>query len=214
MFGLPIETRTAITWETNHGHSRNQVSQRSLVLVLRLSKGATLKKTRWLIPVIALIVIAIDQVTKYLVTSNLPLGGAWSPFPGPNPIFQIIYTTNTGAAFGLFKDLGPVFVLVAIVVISFIIAYARRLSDDQGLLSVALGFMLGGSFGNLIDRLRLGGAVVDFIDVGIGATRWYTSNVSDMSIVLGVILLGISMLREERQQKKPGAADLNTESKA
>jgi len=171
-----------------------------------------LKKSRWLIPAIALIVIVIDQVSKYLVSTYLPLGGTWSPFPGPNPVFQIVYVYNTGVAFGLFKDLGPVFVFVAIVVIMVIILYARRLSEGQALLAVAVGLMLGGSIGNLIDRLLRSGHVIDFIDVGIGTTRWYVSNIADMSIVLGVILLGIAMLREERKQKKSKPGDIETPS--
>ena len=68
------------------------------------------------------------------------------------------------------------------------------------MLGAALGLILGGSLGNLIDRLRLG-QVLDFIDIGIGTTRWYTSNIADASIVLGVILLGLAMLREDRHAK-------------
>ncbi len=170
----------------------------------------TLKKSRWLIPILALLVITADQVSKYLVSTYLPLGGAWSPLPGSNPVFQIIYTYNTGVAFGLFKDLGPVFVLVAIVVITVLIIYSRHLTDDQLLLRLALGLQLGGAFGNLIDRV-VRGHVIDFIDVGIGTTRWYVSNLSDISIVLGVILLGLSMLREERKLKKSNHGDTETQ---
>jgi len=160
-----------------------------------------LKKTTWLILIVAVLVIAIDQGSKYLVTYYLSVGGAWSPFPGPTPFFQIIYTYNTGVAFGLFKDLGPVFVLIALIVVGGMIFYARQLRSDQWLTCVALGLMLGGAIGNLIDRIRLG-HVVDFIDVGVGTTRWYTSNLADVSLVLGVILLGLAMLIEEIRSKK------------
>ena len=170
-----------------------------------------MKTSRWLIPIIALLVIVADQTSKYLVSTYLPLGGAWSPLPGPYPVFQIVYTYNTGVAFGLFKDLGPVFVVVAIVVITIIIMYSRHLTDDQLLLRLALGLQLGGAFGNLIDRIARG-HVIDFIDVGIGTTRWYVSNLSDISIVSGVIVLGISMLREERKQKKSNHSDTETQS--
>jgi signal peptidase II len=71
---------------------------------------------------------------------------------------------------------------------------------------VALGLLLGGAIGNLIDRIRLG-HVIDFIDVGVGTTRWYTSNLSVVALVLGVILLGVAMLREEvRRRPKPDRA--------
>ena len=86
-----------------------------------------------------------------------------------------------------------------------IIFYSHKLRDDQWLTCAALGLMLGGAVGNVIDRVRLG-HVVDFIDVGIGATRWYTSNLADVSIVLGVILLGAATLLDERKhrQSQPG----------
>jgi signal peptidase II len=163
-----------------------------------------LKKRQWVIPLIAVAVILIDQLSKYLVTTNLPLYGSWSPLPGPDPFFRIIYVYNTGAAFGLFKDLGPIFTLIAIVVIFAIVYYSRRLSEDEWLLRVALGLQLGGAIGNLLDRVRLG-HVIDFIDIGFGTTRWYTSNLADVSIVLGVILLGLSMLRDERRSRRAAA---------
>ncbi len=160
-----------------------------------------MKKPTWIILIVAVLVIALDQGSKYLVTRYLPVGGAWSPFHGPLPFFQIVYTYNTGVAFGLFKDLGPVFILIALVVVGVLIIYARKLRGDQWLTCVALGLLLGGAIGNLVDRLRLG-HVIDFIDVGVGTTRWYTSNLADVSIVLGVILLGVAMLIEEIRSKK------------
>lgn len=148
----------------------------------------------------AALVLTVDQVTKYLVATNLPLGGTWSPLPGPQPLFQVVHAYNTGAAFGLFQNMTPVFIGVAIIVITGIMVYARQLRGDQLLLGVALGCTLGGSLGNLIDRLRLG-QVLDFIDIGVGPTRWYTSNIADASIVLGVIWLGIAMLHEDRRPR-------------
>ncbi len=159
-----------------------------------------MKKSHRLMLVFALLVLVADQVTKYLVATNLPLGGRWSPLPDPLPLFQIVHAYNTGAAFGLFQNMNPVFIVVAIIVSGVIVVYARQLHGDQRLLGAALGLILGGSLGNLIDRLRLG-QVLDFIDIGIGTTRWYTSNIADASIVLGVILLGLAMLREDRHAK-------------
>ena len=165
-----------------------------------------MKKTSWIILIVAGLVVALDQGSKYLVTQSLPVGGVWSPFPGPTPFFQIVYTYNTGATFGLFKDYGPVFILIALVIVGALILYARRLRPDQWLMCVALGLMLGGAIGNLIDRIRLG-HVIDFIDVGVGTTRWYTSNLSDVSLVLGVILLGVALLREELRHKPAPPSD-------
>jgi signal peptidase II len=147
-------------------------------------------------PVIAVLVLVIDQVTKYLVASNLPLGGTWSPLSGPLPLFQIVHAYNTGAAFGLFQNMNPVFIVVAIIVSAAISVYARQLRSDQLLLGTALGLMLGGALGNVIDRVRIG-HVLDFFDIGIGTLR-NASNVADWCIVLGVSLLAIVMWREGR----------------
>jgi signal peptidase II len=157
--------------------------------------------TRLLIGV-ALLVIVVDQIIKFIVSSALPLGGAWSPLTGPDPFFQIIHTANTGVAFGLFRNLGPIFIIVPLLISGAILVYARRLHDTQRFLAVALGFMLGGALGNVVDRIRVG-YVIDFFDIGIGSLR-NASNVADWCIVLGVILLAIAMWREERQAKLSG----------
>lgn len=160
-----------------------------------------MKKTTWIILIVAVLVMAIDQLGKTVVATLLPLGGAWSPFPGENPVFRIIYTYNLGVAFGLFKDLSPVFVVIALIVAGVIIFYSRKLRGDQWLTCVSLGLMLGGAIGNVIDRIRLG-HVIGLIDVGIGTARWYTSNLADVSIVLGVILLGLATLLDEWKQRR------------
>ena len=160
-----------------------------------------MKTAVWITLSVAALVIAADQISKFLVTATLPWGGMWSPFPGQNPIFRIVHATNTGVAFGLFKGWGPLFVVIAAVAAALIILYANRLRDDQWLMYVALGLMLGGAIGNVIDRLRLG-HVIDFIDVGIGTTRWYTSNLADVAIVSGVILLGLATLLDEWKHRQ------------
>jgi len=159
-----------------------------------------LKKTTLLVLIVAVVVIVIDQVVKYLVSSALPLGGAWSPLSGPNPLFQIVHVANTGVAFGLFKDLGVVFIIVPLVISGFIIYYARRLRADQTFMAFALGLTLGGALGNLIDRIRIG-YVIDYFDIGVGALR-NASNFADWSIVLGVIWLAVATLLDDRKQKQ------------
>ena len=159
-----------------------------------------MKKTTLLVLIVALLVIAVDQVIKYLVSTSLPFGGAWSPLSGSNPFFQIVYVANTGVAFGLFKDLGAIFIIVPLIISGIIIYYARHLRADQKFLALALGLTLGGALGNVIDRARLG-YVIDYFDVGVGTLR-NASNFADWSIVLGVILLGVATLLDERKQKQ------------
>jgi signal peptidase II len=158
--------------------------------------------------VVAALVIALDQTTKWLVSTRMELYQSWAPVPSLADWFTITYTTNTGAAFGLFKDWALVFAVVAIIVIVVIFYYQQFLEEGQWLLRVALGFQLGGATGNLIDRLRLGGHVVDFLDlrrVPILNIHWPVSNFADISIVIGVALLILVMLREPQSdgQKTP-----------
>ena len=150
-------------------------------------------------------VIAVDQMVKLIVSAALPLGGAWSPFAGPNPFFQIIYTANTGVAFGLFKDLGPVFIIVPLIVSGVILSMRGGCTADQRFMALALGFMLGGALGNVIDRIRVGD-VIDFFDVGLGSFR-NASNFADWCIVLGVILLAIAMCAKNGKRNSVAMSD-------
>ncbi len=159
-----------------------------------------MKKVHWLALITAGFVVIIDQAVKYLVSSSLPLGGRWSPLPGSAPLIQIIHAANTGAALGLFKDFNSIFIVVVGLISLIIVIYARRLRADQRLMALALGLLLGGSLGNLVDRLRFG-YVIDYFDIGIGALR-NASNFADWCIVLGVILLALTMLRDERRQRR------------
>ena len=155
--------------------------------------------------VIAAVTLLIDQFTKYLAATYLATIVVWAPIPSLAHVFTFTYTTNTGVAFGLFKDLGPIFVGVAVVVIAAIVIYQREIPQEAWLVRVALGLQLGGAAGNLVDRLRVG-HVIDFIHFHF----WPVFNVADMSIVGGVILLALTMLREGKEPAKP--APQQTES--
>lgn len=166
-----------------------------------------MKKTSLIVLIVAVLVIVIDQIVKLVVSTSLPLGGAWSPLPGNTPFFQIVHVANTGVAFGLFRDLGSVFIIVPLIISGIIIYYARRLRPDQLFMAFALGLTLGGALGNVIDRIRLG-YVIDYFDIGVGSLR-NASNFADWSIVLGVILLAVATLLDERKQKKTNPSEAN-----
>jgi signal peptidase II len=134
--------------------------------------------------VVAAIVFALDQATKYLVTQSIGLYQSWAPLPGLARVFQFTFTTNTGAAFGVFPQLGGVFVIVAIGVIASIVVFYHHLPVENFWVRVSLGLQLGGALGNLADRLTRG-YVVDFVDIGF----WPIFNLADISIVIGVTLL-------------------------
>jgi len=157
---------------------------------------------------VAALTLVVDQYTKYLAMTRLAPVVTWAPIPSLAHIFTFTYTTNTGVAFGLFKDLGPIFVGVAVVVIAAIVIYQRQIPESAWLVRLALGLQLGGAAGNLMDRLRQG-HVIDFIHLHYYTPElrldWPVSNVSDIAIVTGVILLAFTMLREGREPVKPAA---------
>jgi signal peptidase II len=151
----------------------------------------------WVLPAVAVLALALDQWTKYLVVSSLALYESWMPISALGNIFTIHHVTNTGAAFGLFQNGNLFFVIVAIIVSLIIVLYYRYVPDGQWLVRVSLGMQLAGALGNLIDRLRFG-YVVDFLDFQI----WPVFNFADTSIVVGVILLALLLLREDYLERK------------
>ena len=139
---------------------------------------------------IALVVVVVDQLTKAWLVANVAQGEVLNVV---GDAVRLVYHQNSGALFGLFRDQAIVFGLISIGVIGLIVGYHAR-SARSMYLSVALGFLLGGAVGNLIDRLRLG-YVVDFVDIGIGDLRFYTFNVADSSISTAIVLLvGVALI--------------------
>ena len=151
-----------------------------------------------ILPVVALITIVFDQMTKRLVLAWLPSGQSWSPISGLGHWISLTLVTNTGAAFGLFPGLGSVFMIVAMAVIVVIAIYYWHMPQGQTLVKVSLGLQLGGAVGNLLDRLQYG-YVIDFVDFKV----WPVFNLADASIVLGVALLAYALLREPREGSSP-----------
>lgn len=151
------------------------------------------------------VVLLLDQGSKYLVETRIPLYGYWAPIPGLENIVRFTHTANTGAVFGLFQGTGMFFAGLAIVVAAAIVYINHTLPGKQWLLRVALGLQLGGALGNMIDRFRQG-HVTDFIDIG----PWYIFNVADMAIVGGVIVFAIALIRDEREARRKNAVPIKT----
>ncbi len=150
---------------------------------------------------LAATVIVTDQLTKAWLVSQLAPGES---MPVVGDYLRLVHSQNNGALFGLFRESAVLFGLASIVVIGLIVAYHAR-SGRSRYMSVALGLLLGGAIGNLIDRLRLG-YVVDFVDAGIGSFRWYTFNVADAAISFAILFLIAAALRPsltgERQDRE------------
>jgi signal peptidase II len=159
------------------------------------------RSQNWLILFgIAALTLIADGIAKSIVVNNLMLNQTWDP-PILEPFAKVTYTTNTGAAFGLFPRQGVLFVVIAVIVITAIIFYYRHLPTGYGLARVALGLQLGGALGNLIDRLRQG-YVVDFIDFNFWPMHnWPVFNLADSAIVVGVGLLAVTMLIEDAKER-------------
>lgn len=152
---------------------------------------------RSLLLLVAAAVIVVDHASKVAVESWLPLNGSWTPFPEAAHLFRITHLMNTGGAFGLFPGGRLFFTVIAAVVAAFIIGYNYQLPAGHLALRIALGFQLGGGLGNLLDRLRLG-HVTDFLDFGPVPVF----NLADVSIWVGVIILGLILLQEIRMEAK------------
>lgn len=148
-------------------------------------------------------VVALDQWSKYFVRLNLAPREQWVPWEWLAPHARIINSSNTGAAFGIFKDGALFFTVVAILVSIAIIFYYPRVPRSQTALRVALALQLGGALGNLADRLIQGGRVTDYISVG----RFPVFNVADAAIFIGVVILLVSSFMEGRRNRKEAEAE-------
>ena len=110
-------------------------------------------KTYGMMIIIATVLIALDQFTKYLIRSNLDFGQIWMPWKWLEPYARVIHINNTGAAFGLFKGANSVFMILAVIVSGVIIYYFPSISRKDWVIRTALSMQLAGALGNLIDRV-------------------------------------------------------------
>jgi signal peptidase II len=150
--------------------------------------------TRWSMPwvivvVVAIVIAALDQLTKQLATNTIGPGTGREPISIIPGVLQLRYVENTGAAFGILQDNTQILALVSFGVIALLVLIFGSMISRSLLLGFAFGLQFGGATGNLIDRIRLG-YVVDFIDV----PHWPTFNVADSGITVGVIILAFVLL--------------------
>jgi signal peptidase II len=151
---------------------------------------------------IAGFIILLDQWSKNLVRTLIPLGGSWTPWQWLEPYARIVHWQNTGAAFGMLQGFNLVFSILAIIVAIAILYYFPRVPRNEWLIRLAMAMQLGGAVGNLIDRLTQG-TVTDFISVGTFAVF----NVADACISVGTALLVFAVWNSERKQKKIAQAN-------
>ena len=149
-------------------------------------------------------VLLVDQLSKVAIRSTLRVGESW-PAEG---LVRITHGTNTGTAFGLLPNQTLVLIVSSVIAIAFLVYYYRTHALPSVLLRFAIGLLLGGAVGNLVDRIRVG-AVVDFIDLG----PWPIFNVADSSIVVGIaLLIGVTTLNGRKDEEASRVAGPATDS--
>lgn len=146
---------------------------------------------------LAILVFALDQLTKGIVRATLAPGQS-IPQDG---WFRFTHVTNTGAAFGLFPDQSFVLLITTLVGVAAIVMYYLYPPVNTPFLTISLGLQLGGAMGNLLDRVLLG-HVTDFLDFRI----WPVFNLADSAIVVGVIVLAGFLLLADRKAEQTTAS--------
>ena len=149
---------------------------------------------------VALLVILADQVSKFYVMTYLMNDGHYI---GVTSFFNVIQAWNTGVSFSMFNDGGKtgliILSLIAVVVVIFLLRWMYK--DNSKLIRVALGMIVGGAIGNLIDRIRYG-AVYDFLDFHVSGHHWPAFNVADSFICIGAFLIIVyGMFSVEKRTK-------------
>jgi signal peptidase II len=154
----------------------------------------------WALGLTAVAVLVADQLTKGLVIASLRVGERVNLL---GDLVAIWHTQNTGASFSLFQFNGSqvLFFFVTLLALGLIVSFHRSFRGQGVALHVLLGFVLGGTLGNFVDRLRFG-YVTDFISMGIGETRFPTYNIADASLVLGMIaLIAVLVFRDPARSR-------------
>jgi len=156
---------------------------------------------RWsLFGSIAVAGLVLDQATKIYIHKSMQL---YQSIPVIDGLFNLFYIRNKGAAFSFLANASwrlPFFIAISLVASLVILVAFGRLRGDQKLAQVSLAMIFSGALGNLIDRVRLG-EVIDFLDVFWKSHHWPAFNVADSLICVGVTLLALDMLREEKRAK-------------
>ena len=150
--------------------------------------------------VIAAALIVADQVTKWIILSHVMVPPRIIPV---TDFFNLVLVCNRGVSYGLFSDGDPsqrwILIAVALAVTAGLTVWLWR--ADRWPIAVALGLVIGGALGNVIDRFRFG-AVADFLDFHVAGFNWPAFNVADSAITVGVALLVIDSLFGSRAGRR------------
>lgn len=147
---------------------------------------------------IALLVIALDQFSKWLVVKNMSI---YEHIPIIENFFYLTSHRNKGAAWGILEGQMWFFYIITIVVVIIVMYYIKAFYKKSKLMAFSLSFILGGAIGNFIDRATRK-EVVDFLDFNIFGYDYPIFNVADSALVVGVIMLFIATILDEKKKGK------------
>ena len=146
---------------------------------------------------VAAIVIIIDQIIKFVISNKMSLEQEIEVIP---KFFSLYYVKNTGAAFSILQNQRVLLIIVSLVFLYFLDRCIEREKDLNKLSIISLGFIIGGIIGNLIDRLIQDG-VIDYLSFQFGKYLFPIFNIADSFIIVGIVLLIIGIIKEEKEHK-------------
>ena len=146
---------------------------------------------------VAAIVIIIDQIIKFVISNKMSLEQEIEVIPN---FFSLYYVKNTGAAFSILQNQRVLLIIISLVFLYFIDRFIEREKDWDKLSIISLGFIIGGIIGNLIDRLIQDG-VIDYLLFQFGKYIFPIFNIADSFIIVGIVLLIIGIIKEEKEHK-------------
>jgi signal peptidase II len=147
---------------------------------------------------IAALVVILDQASKRLVWELYRYQGGADIIDG---FLRITLNRNKGAVLGILSNMKHLLLIITIVSIGVLVFFAYRMRFAPTHKRVYVALIIGGAFGNLIDRLAAG-EVLDFIDMGIGTYRWPTFNVADIAVTIGAALLILGYMLHPGSREK------------
>lgn len=149
------------------------------------------KKTLIRLSLISGFVIIFDQITKYIIKSSVQM---YESIPVIKGFFNIVFVENPGGAFGLLANHSVavrkfIFLFLSSIIAIFVLWFYKKVCKEYYFLSCGIAMIFGGAVGNLIDRFRFEGKVVDFLDFYIKSYHWPAFNVADSAINIGMAIL-------------------------
>lgn len=153
---------------------------------------------RWWVLCVPVVILVVDQILKAIMVDWIGPSSSVHRYDVVGEFFSFQYLENRGAAFGILPEQTGMLTALSIVIAVFGVILMWREARTRPVAALAIGMIVGGAFGNIVDRIRLG-YVVDFVAIGM----WPRFNVADSMVTLGVILLLWSAVRDERASSNP-----------